>query len=276
MEDEREFVTLEEDLLSDGGAEIQSVTLPAGEELDKLAQLAQSADRRLEAMQQVRAASLRATRAHDWVDQGGTPYLQCTGAESIARLWGLRWKISLLRREMRGGQYIWFVGLKIGGGGLGEIEVVGTRRSNDPFFAKRSGEILPIEEVDEAAVQKAAYTNALVNGIMRLLGLRNITWDELREHGIMPEKVARVTRGAIREPTENEKGAQEELRKILLELEGDERKALLRLQELTTFQGRNGNTIPGVTSYSALKGRRLEIALKKAREERKKKLEEST
>jgi hypothetical protein len=42
-------------------------------------------------------------------------------------------------------------------------------------------------------VKKAAYTNLLGNGITRILGLRNLTWEDLQEFaGISKDQVGRV------------------------------------------------------------------------------------
>lgn len=245
--------------------EVKSITAPIEDDLGRLMQLAETAEKRVEAMRKLRLASVKATSPSDWVDQSGSPYLQCSGAEKIARLWGLSWKITTLHKEQRDGRYIWFVGLRIWGPGLGAIEVIGTRKSDDPFFAKRGGEIIP-DQVDEASVQKAAYTNALVNGITRLLGLRNLTWEELQQYGFDPAKAPRVERLKKPEITDEERHKQNEIRNTLIGLcGGDPRAALLKLKELTTFTAKDGTEVPGVTSFSSLRGKRLDIALGKVR-----------
>jgi len=84
------------------------------------------------------------------------------------------------------------------------MEAIGSCSSRDKFFAyvseirDRNGNVIreaswkPLSEIDETNVMKAAYTNLLVNGITRLLGIRNLTWDDLKEFGIDKDKVAKV------------------------------------------------------------------------------------
>ena len=41
-------------------------------------------------------------------------------------------------------------------------------------------------------VKKSAYTNCIANGVSRLLGIRNMTWPELAEAGILKENAGKV------------------------------------------------------------------------------------
>ena len=61
---------------------------------DTLISLAEQAERRIDAMTKIKKVSLKLTNRHDWTDQGGKPYLQVSGAEKIARMFGISWKIS--------------------------------------------------------------------------------------------------------------------------------------------------------------------------------------
>ena len=59
-----------------------------------LIQIAEEAEKRADAMNKIRRISLKQTNASDWVDQQNKPYLQVSGAEKIARLFGVSWRIS--------------------------------------------------------------------------------------------------------------------------------------------------------------------------------------
>jgi hypothetical protein len=79
------------------------------------------------------------------------------------------------------------------------IEAVGTRSSKDGFFKKYgkkdddgNAEVLPPSEIDKGDVKKAAFTNLIGNGITRLLGIRNLTWEDLETFGIKKENVGKV------------------------------------------------------------------------------------
>ena len=77
------------------------------------------------------------------------------------------------------------------------MEAIGSCSSRDKFFAwdKRAGEngeYKQLSDVDETNIQKAAYSNMVMNGVTRLLGIRNLSWDELREitgDGVKEDKV---------------------------------------------------------------------------------------
>ena len=49
-----------------------------------------------------------------------------------------------------------------------------------------------MSEVDETNIMKAAYSNCVANGITRLLGIRNLTWEQVKLGGIDPSKAAKV------------------------------------------------------------------------------------
>ena len=164
-----------------------------------LLEVARQAEAYIEAMDKIKTLVLRITRPSDWVDMGGVPYLQATGAEKVARVFGVSWEIAegYPRKEpLPDGHYMYVYRGKFRLG-RHEIEVEGRRSSRDDFFRvryvrkgdKRERIELPPEEVDEGNVRMAAFTNWINNGIKRLLGLRNLTWEDLEAAGIKrPEK----------------------------------------------------------------------------------------
>ena len=172
-------------------------TLPAITDTT-LIQLAEQAEARINAMQKIKRMALRMTNPYDWVDQSGKPYLQVSGAEKVARLFGISWQIDepLLEHE-EGGHYAYtYKGVFSLAGAT--IEAIGTRSSKDGFFTKYdySGQekvTLPPSAIDKGDVKKAAYTNLLGNGITRLLGLRNLTYNDLEEFaGISRNMIGKV------------------------------------------------------------------------------------
>ena len=165
---------------------------------ETLVGLATQAEKRVDAINKIKAYSLRLTQPSDWVDQGGRPYLQVSGAEKIARLFGISWRLDEpIREELEGGHYIYTYKGYFSLAGA-EIEAIGSRSSKDPFFKRyvyENGERkeLPPSEIDPGDVKKAAYTNCIGNGITRLLGLRNISYDDLENvAGIRRDQITRV------------------------------------------------------------------------------------
>lgn len=154
--------------------------------------LAESAERRVDALNRIKRAALKATNAHDWTDQNGNPYLQVSGSEKVGRIFGVSWRIDepIMERE-EGGHFSYTYKGYFSLAGA-EIEAIGTRSSKDGFFKKYDYSLkdengnsikteLPVSEIDKGDVKKAAFTNCIGNGVTRILGLRNLTWDDLKE-----------------------------------------------------------------------------------------------
>jgi hypothetical protein len=175
------------------GMEVLSADVPAIAD-DTLLQVAERAEKRIEAVNKIKLLALKVTNAHDWTNQGGKPYLQASGGEKVARLFGISWRISEpVYESEEGGHYSYtYTGTFSLSGAT--IEAVGTRSSKDGFFKKYGDnrETLPPSEIDKGDVKKAAFTNLIGNGITRLLGIRNLTWEDLEAAGIKKENVGKV------------------------------------------------------------------------------------
>ena len=160
--------------------------------------LAEQAEKRVTALNKIKKAALLATNARDWTDQNGNPYLQVSGSEKVGRVFGIAWKIDepVFEQEESGHFSYTFKGYFTVAGAT--IEAIGTRSSKDGFFKRYVGKgedrkELPPSEIDKGDLKKAAYTNCIGNGITRLLGLRNLTWQDLEEFaGIRKDQVGRV------------------------------------------------------------------------------------
>jgi hypothetical protein len=165
---------------------------------ETLISLAEQAERRIDAMNKIKRVAIKLTNKHDWTDQGGKPYLQVSGAEKIARMFGISWRISEpIREDMEGGHFSYTYKGNFSLAGA-TIEAIGTRSSKDGFFKKYgytdgNKTELPASEIDRGDVKKAAYTNCIGNGITRLLGIRNLTYEDLQEFsGITPDMIGKV------------------------------------------------------------------------------------
>ena len=159
---------------------------------DQLLAVAAAAERRVEAVNKIKILALRVTNHRDWTDQGGNPYMQVSGAEKVARLFGISWRLDEPVRENHDDGHFSYTFKGYFSMGSAEIEVVGTRSSKDAFFAGRKDEPKPVSEIDRNDVKKGAMTNTIGNGVSRLLGIRNLTWDELEQAGIKKDSVGKV------------------------------------------------------------------------------------
>jgi hypothetical protein len=239
------------------------------------------AERRLEKIQKLKMVAMKSTNESDWCDMQGKPYLTSSGAEKVARLFGV--KISNVKSEKiwsddeKGKFYYYLVtGVASLHGGIDSMEAVGTCSSKDAFFAKARGEYKLLSEIDETNIMKAAYSNFMTNAITRLLGIRNMTWEEINQSGIDSNKVAKVeyNKGGQGGISGDDRKLQEELGKILMELALDNKDiARTLLVDLTKFTTKDGKEVSGVDSCLKLTGKRLEIALHKAKDLKKKEQE---
>ena len=155
------------------------------------------------------ALSIKLTNPHDWSALGNKPYMQCSGAEKIASPFkvsmGAPTRERLEREDSKGKFYIWVYQAAFSSSLLRRTIVAqGKCSSRDAFFGSETtwegeGEerrkvtvYKPTEDVDEENILQAAYTNCFVNGVTRLLGIRNLTWDQLALGGIKQEQVGKV------------------------------------------------------------------------------------
>ena len=180
---------------------------PPDIENDKLVEIAAAAEKRMEAIKKIKRMAMRLTNEHDWVRMkakgGDKPYLQASGSEKIARLFGISWRFigDPQRINDEDGHFGYEVRMEFMGSGS-KIEVVGTRSSKDEFFTtrykynpetkQREIALIPPGELDAGDLLKSAITNTIGNGITRLLGIRNLSWEDLKEAGLDTDKIGIV------------------------------------------------------------------------------------
>ena len=168
---------------------------------DFLIAMADQAERRIDAVIKIKQVALKVCNARDWTDQNGNPYLQVSGSEKIANLFNMSWRIEEPKYEEEADGHFTYSIKGIFSLGARTIEVEGTRSSKDPFFNRydysqpkdpvtQKHPVLPPHTIDKGDVKKAALTNLFGNGITRMLGIRNLTWEDLQKYaGITQEMV---------------------------------------------------------------------------------------
>ena len=164
---------------------------------DALIQIANQAEARIDAVVKIKQVALKVTNVDDWVDQQGKPYLMASGSEKIANLFNISWRIDepVIDKETDpdGKEFITYTykgEFSLGGR---TIEVEGSRSSRDDFFKKyiwENGKKMGEKPLDRRDLKMAALTNLLGNGITRILGIRNLTYEDLEKFaGIKKENV---------------------------------------------------------------------------------------
>jgi len=179
-----------------------------------LLQIANEAEKMIDAVKKIKEVALKLTNADDWVDENDKPYLQASGSEKIAGPFGISWTfLNDPTPEVEDdGHFTYCYKGRFSMGGR-TIDVDGSRSSKDPFFNKYDyvdklgpdgnpekypdGNIKknkiqkPISAIDKRDVKMAAMTNLLGNGITRILGIRNLTWEDL-------DKFAKIKKEQVR------------------------------------------------------------------------------
>src|SRR3990172_1657030 len=166
------------------------VAIERGQQLKTQEAIAE-AERRAELLARITIAAVKRTYPQDWIDFHGSPYLSSAGAERLRTLFGLSiTDLETKRYEERDkeGVFWFFVVTGTAHWRGDDFAMMGTCSSRDLFFRTRyqgnDKVLLPAEEVDPTNIVKAAYSNMVANAVTRILGLRDLTWDQLKELGV--------------------------------------------------------------------------------------------
>lgn len=154
-------------------------------------------EQRNKLLEKVLAYAIAATHAGQWVDQNGKPWPTAAAAEVMARRCAVSVKSThcekRLSQDDKGQFYIYeFTGTFALPGAYDSIEALGTCSSRDQFLGTETSEGRNLSDIDEGNIQKAAYSNMMVNGVCRLLGVRNLTYEQLAAAGIDQAKMPKV------------------------------------------------------------------------------------
>ena len=219
----------------------------------------------------MRVNGLKATSPSDWVEQNGNPYLMGSGVNKVARKCMLKiWDVRPERENVSddNGEYRVFRYMGKVGWSENECSVaIGLCSTRDQFFATRGGRPIPQADVDVTNIEKAAYTNFVVRGVTEFLGLKNLTWEELKHHGIDRKNVQKVDYGKTtksgkwtKEQTEKAKRLREWM---LAEADGDQKAAGEALEKATEFEDKEtGKMVKGKTSTKNLSGKQVDFLFK--------------
>jgi hypothetical protein len=119
----------------------------------------------------------------------GRPYINAMGAYKIARLFGVSIKYGgrvpqkVTGQDDVGVYYFYVHGATVAlPNGIDSVDVIGNCSSRDKFFAMVRGEWRPQSDVDELDIMQKCVTNCDRKGIVKLLGLDNVTWDDLLKY----------------------------------------------------------------------------------------------
>ena len=251
------------------GGEVVRVDTP--EDIISLAQ------RRVDVVDKLIGLSLKRTSFRDWMNVEGQPYLGHSGAEKVARLFGIKLRNIKTEKEWsedsKGRFYIYrTIGTAELPGGYDSIEALGTCSQRDKFFAWANSKWRDTVDIDETNIMKSSYSNFVVNAITHLLGLRNLTWDDLKGAGIETDKVQKIEyqEGAKKGETMLSADSQkkrEEIWKICWNLgNGDEAMARTFLKQITFFKSKDGKEVSADDIKRLTTDKWIDMTLRNAKE----------
>lgn len=222
---------------------------------DTLLAIAKMAEARIDAVIKIKQLALKVTNASDWTDQQGKPYIQASGSEKVANLFNV--SVSFLTpeplyQEDPDGHYTFTFKGRFSMGGR-SIEVEGSRSSRDPFFKQniyKEGRLEREKTIDERDnkrdVRMAAYTNLLGNGITRILGIRNLTWEDLEQFaGIKKDDVGKIqykTKGE--KPPLTQPGKKSDKQETKTETNAEGQTITVKVCEITSKDGKKKDGNP--------------------------------
>lgn len=173
-----------------------------------------------------RARIMKATNKYDWLDMGDKPYIPISGCEKYASMFGVGvhdLEFEKVDGKDEGGRFYFFV-YRANFSHMGRVvPAVGIRSSRDKLWAIENRDVLgedgkpikennrkvrekvrvPIEEINEPNVRKAANSNLFRRGYASILALNSVTWDDLDEAGIKRSDVRALTFGGGKPATDS-------------------------------------------------------------------------
>lgn len=238
--------------------EDEGEALPAIIDADRMIEIAEKAEKMVLAQRKIINAALSITNPQDWIDFNGKPYLELGGAEKIAKTFGISWDAPKMEIEfIQDGHY----NIRFSGHIYDErrsIYVIGGTSSRNKFFAGASQD-KPVDDIDRNEVIKKALTNWMNNGIKRIMGIRNLTWEEVeRITGIKRDDTSQVRFKTGDQATER---LRTDVWDMLMQMaDGDEKRAKAMLSKATEFSDKEtGEVVKGKTDISKVSSKQLEV-----------------
>jgi len=210
-------------------------------------------EKNVELFNKVKVIALKMTKASDWVDLGGNPYLMDRGTENVAIAFGVDVSEVRLTQEWnedaKGRYYAYVASGKAYSKTLGRyVEDIGVCSQRDKFFGMIGGKFKEVPDVDMANVRRKAVTNLYNRLIKRVIGLMGVTFADLEAAGISLKAVAKVEyKGGAQKAEaaanlpDDAKKKRDDIWSMLMEIAvGDEDTAKSLLMTISSFKDKDG------------------------------------
>jgi hypothetical protein len=149
-------------------------------------EMLEALEKRNRLLERILGYAISVTHKEQWTNLGGKPWPTGPACEAMARRCAVSWGDVESEKstgdDERGKFYSWTYRARFRIG-RDEITAEGHCSSRDQFLGTGTGEgddrTRELYEVDEGNIRQAAYTNMIVNGVTRILGVRNLSWERL-------------------------------------------------------------------------------------------------
>jgi len=214
-------------------------------------QIVGDVEKGIQSYNRLKEVALKLTGPEDWVQIGKQPYLLESGAQKIAKAFGVAIfdvRVETQWQEDPKGRYQVVIAKgKAFSRKLGSyVEDVGVCSQRDKFFAIENEKLKPIEDVDFANVIKKAVTNLYGRLIKRVVGLMGVSWEDLDKAGIKPGAKVDFKEKKPLSPEAKKIG------ELILEMAGGDKEAAGKmLQKFSEFKSKDGK-VHSVSSVAEL------------------------
>lgn len=242
--------------------EIDLISIPQKDEksLVEIGKELDAIEKNFQLFNRLKVIAIKLTKPTDWVIQsdgrgGQSPYLMDRGAENVAIAFGVDILPGIqLRQEWavddRGRYYTFISQGRAFSKKLNRfVEDIGVCSQRDKFFGKIGNEFKPIEDVDMANIRRKCITNLYNRLIKRVIGLMNLTIDDLKSAGFNIDAIPRIeyktgAQKAEAQLSEIDFLKREAIWKTCLQLvAGDEKSALDSLKYHSSFKSKEGKEV---------------------------------
>lgn len=235
--------------------------------------MVREAEARAEMIGKIIPSLVKACHKRNIIDMGGNPYIDDDGCQKIARTIGISYSQPAVDgyydTDEKTKEKVWVVEVSGEASAFGQsLHEVGACTSSDQFLARRD---LPMIQL-KIEVKKKAYANWRGRCVRGLLGLKELTWEELEKYGFTRDGANSVDfkKGGKGGRTKSGENTQEAVRDAIMKaVDGNEGAAKELLERATEFPGKDGDTVPGKRNVKELSEKRLSILASKIKKKEK-------
>lgn len=210
QEKNKDLVPVSEEAITPNGA-LQLISLET-KEVD-IERYVAEIEKNIELYKRIKIQALRLTKEGDWIYFGSSLYLMVSGTDELMKAYGIctfdtRSELEWLRDEA-GEYYLYTIVGKAYSRKLGIlVEERGSCSQRDRLFSMSHGKMRSASEIDAADIKSTAATNFRRKATTIITGTASVTEEDLKEAGLNPSKIRKISFGSRKQQPEPPKPAQ--------------------------------------------------------------------